>query len=50
MSERYLSQRAEDCITLAGTEADDDLRAMLLDLARVYRLQAHHAMVPYRAH
>ena len=50
MSERYLSQRADDCITLARAEADDDLRAMLVDLAHVYREQARRAMAPYRAH
>jgi hypothetical protein len=50
MSERYLSQRAEDCITLAREEDDAELRAMLFDLAHVYREMARHVMAPYRAH
>ena len=50
MSERYLIQRADDCITLAREEDDLELRAMLFDLAYVYREQARHAMSPYRAH
>lgn len=50
MSERYLNERADDCITLARIEPDDDLRAMLVALAKVYREQARHVMAPYRAH
>lgn len=50
MSERYFIDRAHDCITLAREEIDDELRAMLMDLAHVYREQARRAMAPYRAH
>jgi hypothetical protein len=50
MSELYFIQRADACITLARDEDDLELRAMLFDLAHVYREQARRAMAPYRAH